>query len=90
MTALVVAMLATLLAILAVTTRWKISVHTAVSGGAVALLALTYGPWPLVGGVLVVLVGWSRVRLRDHTLAQALAGAALGAAVAGPVFVTLR
>lgn len=89
-TALVVAMLATLLAILAVTTRWKISVHTAVSGGAVALLALAYGPWPLAGGVLVALVGWSRVRLRHHTLAQALAGAALGAVVAGPVFVTLR
>ncbi|MFD8979885.1 hypothetical protein [Streptomyces sp. NPDC059564] len=90
MTALVVAMLATLLGILAVTTRWKISVHTAVAGGTVAILALTYGPWPLAGSVLVALVGWSRVRLGDHTLAQTLAGAALGAALAGAVFLALR
>ncbi|MEU8460447.1 phosphatase PAP2 family protein [Streptomyces sp. NPDC029003] len=89
-TALVVAMLATVVAILAVTTRWKISVHTAVAGGAVAVLALAYGPRPLAAYVLVALVGWSRVRLRDHTAAQAVAGAGLGAAVAGAVFVALR
>ncbi|MFE3762078.1 hypothetical protein ACFXPI_09980 [Streptomyces sp. NPDC059104] len=89
MTALVVAMLATVLAILVVTTRWKISVHTAVAGGAVVLLGLTYGPGTLAGYVLVALVGWSRVRLRDHTPAQAASGTVLGAAVAGPVFLGL-
>ncbi|MFG2616388.1 hypothetical protein ACGFXC_02080 [Streptomyces sp. NPDC048507] len=89
-TALVVAMLATVVAILAVTTRWKISVHTAVAAGAVAVLALAYGPGPLAAYVLVALVGWSRVRLRDHTPAQAVAGAGLGTAVAGAVFLALR
>lgn len=90
MTALIVAMLATLFAILAITTAWKISVHTAVSAGALVMLALAYGPWVLAAAPLVALVGWSRVVLRDHTPAQVLAGAALGAVLAGAVFTWLR
>ncbi|WP_116245308.1 phosphatase PAP2 family protein [Nocardiopsis sp. FIRDI 009] len=88
MLALVVAMLATLFVTLAVTVaaRWKISVHTAVAGGSAVLLALTYGSLPVVTVPVVALVGWSRVRLGDHTPAQTLAGAALGATVAGCVF----
>ncbi|MCQ4043231.1 hypothetical protein ACFOSC_20275 [Streptantibioticus rubrisoli] len=86
MLALVAAMLTTLLAILAITTVWKISVHTAVSAGSVIMLALAYGPWLLALFALVPVIGWSRVALRDHTLAQVTAGTALGATVAGVVF----
>jgi membrane-associated phospholipid phosphatase len=89
-TALVVAMLATLAALMAVTTKWKISVHSAVSAGAVGMLALAYGPWMLAAFALVALVGWSRIALRDHTPAQVIAGAALGAGVAATVFAALR
>ena len=89
-TALVVAMLATLLALMAITTKWKISVHSAVSSGAVAMVALAYGPWTLTGYAVVALVGWSRIALRDHTPAQVLAGTALGAGVAAAVFAALR
>ncbi|MFI9270136.1 hypothetical protein ACIGXM_05400 [Kitasatospora sp. NPDC052896] len=88
--ALVAAMLASLAAILAITTFWKVSVHTAVSSGAVVILALSYGPWLLALYPLVAVVGWSRVKLRDHTLGQVLVGTALGAAVAGATFVALR
>ncbi|MFJ2609956.1 hypothetical protein ACIO13_34070 [Streptomyces sp. NPDC087425] len=90
MIALVTAMLATLVTILAITTAWKISVHTAVSSGAIAMLAMAYGPWPLGAYPLVLLVGWSRVELRDHTLLQVLAGTALGALVAAATFALLR
>lgn len=89
-TALVVAMLGTLAALMAITTTWKISVHSAVSSGAVAMLTLAYGPWALTGYAAVALVGWSRIALRDHTPAQVVAGAALGAAVAAAVFAALR
>ncbi|MFZ3493033.1 hypothetical protein ACODT5_07345 [Streptomyces sp. 5.8] len=89
MTALIVAMLATLVAILAITTQWKISVHTAVSSGAVLMLGFAYGLWVLAAYALVLLVGWSRVQLRDHTLAQVAAGTVLGASVAGPIFLSL-
>lgn len=89
MTALVVAMLATLGAILPVTAFWKISVHTSVSAGAVAILAAGISPWWAAAFPLVVLIGWSRVALRDHTLSQVAAGTALGALVASAVFIWL-
>ncbi|MFD3515760.1 phosphatase PAP2 family protein [Streptomyces sp. NPDC058657] len=90
MTALVIAMLATLVAILALTTVWKVSVHTAVSSGAVTMLALAYGPWALAAFPLVALVGWSRIRLKDHTPAQVVVGTVLGACAAGVTFVLAR
>ncbi|MFH9663460.1 phosphatase PAP2 family protein [Streptomyces sp. NPDC017248] len=64
--------------------------HQAVSAGAVIMLAQTYGPWALCGYALVAVVGWSRVELRDHPLAQVIAGTILGSAVAAAVFAALR
>ncbi|MCM1972077.1 hypothetical protein ABT024_37110 [Streptomyces sp. NPDC002812] len=90
MIALIAAMLVTLAALLAVTPAWKISVHAAVSSGSVAMLAMTYGPWLLLAYPLVAVVGWSRVELKDHTLAQVLAGTAVGAAVAATTFGLIR
>ncbi|WP_053633287.1 MULTISPECIES: hypothetical protein [unclassified Streptomyces] len=90
MIALIAAMLVTLAALLAVTPAWKISVHAGVSSGSVAMLAMTYGPGLLLVYPVVALVGWSRVRLRDHTLAQVLAGTTLGAAAAAGTFALLR
>lgn len=89
MTALVVAMLATLGAILPVTAFWKISVHTSVSAGAIAMLAVGVSAWWAVLAPLVAVIGWSRVVLRDHTLGQVVAGAVLGAFVAGGAFAWL-
>lgn len=90
MIALIAAMLVTLAALLAVTPAWKISVHAAVSSGSVAMLALTYGPRVLLAYALVGVVGWSRVELKDHTLAQVLAGTVVGGAVAAGTFVLVR
>ena len=73
-----------------VTSAWKISVHQAVSAGAVIMLAQTYGPWALSAYILVAVVGWSRVELRDHTPAQVIAGTLLGTTVAAVVFAALR
>jgi membrane-associated phospholipid phosphatase len=38
--------------------------------------------WPLLAAPVVALIGWARVRLNDHTIAQVVAGAAFGAAIA--------
>lgn len=89
MTALVVAMLATLAAILPVTAFWKISVHTSVSAGALAMLVIGVGVWWAAACPLVGLIGWSRVALRDHTFGQVVAGTVLGILVAGGVFAWL-
>jgi membrane-associated phospholipid phosphatase len=86
MTALIAAMLTTLAALMAITTAWKISVHSAVSAGAAAMLVITFGPWLTAAYALVALVGWSRVALGDHTRAQVIAGALLGTAVAAATY----
>ncbi|WP_307792542.1 phosphatase PAP2 family protein [Streptomyces verrucosisporus] len=90
MTALIVSMLATLAILTVITFAWKISVHQAVSAGACAMLVQTYGAWMAVGFLLVVVVGWSRVELRDHTRSQVVAGTVLGTVVAAAVFQLAR
>ncbi len=65
-------------ALLAVSLAWKISVHAwTAAAGTTALVAL-FGPWALLGWPVVAAVGWSRVRLRQHTVAQVVVGAAVG------------
>ncbi|WP_420037639.1 hypothetical protein ACN2WE_40160 [Streptomyces sp. cg28] len=65
--------------LLSVNTVWKISVDSAVASATVALLAVVHSPWWLVGYAGTVVVCWSRVALGYHTVAQTVAGAALGA-----------
>ena len=62
-------MLASVAVLAAITLVWKISIHCAVASGSVAILALAFGPLVLGGYLLVGLLGWSRVALRDHTAA---------------------
>jgi membrane-associated phospholipid phosphatase len=90
--AMILAMLATLVPVLVITAalRWKVSIHTAASGGAVAMLAIALGAWWLLGYVAVALIAWSRVRLRDHTAAQTIVGALVGTVTAGLAFWACR
>lgn len=76
-----------LLVATAVNHFWKMSVHAAVAAGAVVICAEVFHGWPLLAAPLVALVGWSRVRLKDHTVGQVLVGTAVGALVAGVSFV---
>jgi membrane-associated phospholipid phosphatase len=54
------------------------------------ILAELYGPVMLVTSPLVLVVGWSRVRLHDHTPTQVVAGAVIGALVTGITFAAMR
>ncbi|HEY4023610.1 MAG TPA: hypothetical protein VGM75_33355 [Pseudonocardiaceae bacterium] len=88
--ALDVAMLVTLIVCLAITQAWKISIHTAVLGGAVATVVLLYGALLSLLALAVIVVGWSRVQLSDHTVAQAIAGGLVGPIVGGAIFLLVR
>ncbi|MGV9763925.1 phosphoesterase PA-phosphatase [Micromonospora tulbaghiae] len=68
---------------------WKLSIHAAVAAATVAVLVPLAGPAAHVGWALVAAVGWSRVRLRDHTWPQVLAGVALGGPLAAGTFLAL-
>lgn len=63
---------------LVVNLRWKASVHVAVVCCAVVVFTAVQGPWWLAASPLAVLAGWSRVRVRDHTVAQTVGGAVFG------------
>jgi membrane-associated phospholipid phosphatase len=81
LSALEVSMVAGLAVGLAVTSFWKISIHAAAASGTLASLATLVSPWWLLLAPLVVLTGWARVEIRDHTPGQVLAGGIVGAVV---------
>ena len=64
--------------VLIITTKWKISVHTTGLSGPNAALILLLGPIGALIGILYPLIIWSRVLLKKHTLAQAIAGGVQG------------
>jgi membrane-associated phospholipid phosphatase len=82
-------MLASVAVLVAITTVWKVSIHCAVASGSVTILALAFGPLVLPAYVLVALLGWSRVAVKDHSVAQVVAGSLLGAAAAAAAYTVL-
>ena len=80
-TALQLAVLVTVAVATGITLVWKVSFHTAVFGAAAAVLTLLGGPWWAFTWLAVPAVGWARLVLRAHTLAQVLAGVVVGAGV---------
>nr|WP_238161653.1 hypothetical protein [Micromonospora endolithica] len=87
--AMVVVMFGVGLMVTLVNQVWKLSVHAAVAAGSVAVLVVLFGPALVPAVALVGLVGWSRVRLADHTPGQVVAGAVAGALVAVSAFLGL-
>ena len=75
-------------AAIAVTTLvWKASAHSAVSGHASVVGLLVLGPPGLLFALVLPAVLWARVAAGDHTPAQALAGAGIGAIFAAAFLV---
>lgn len=62
----------------AINLRWKISAHMMGFTGPLVFLFPLFG-WQLLWTLpLILLLGWARVTLRAHTVAQVVAGAAAG------------
>lgn len=76
----VMLMLLQTLLLFVVTLFWQISIHTATVAGLVTFAVVCCGPQALVLTLLIPLVSWSRIHLGRHTLAQTLAGSAMGIA----------
>ncbi|MEE0902523.1 MAG: hypothetical protein UIB31_08335, partial [Methanobrevibacter sp.] len=64
--------------VLLITIKWKISVHTTGISGPIAALILLLGPVGAAIALIYPIVIWSRVLLKKHTLAQAIAGGVQG------------
>ncbi len=64
--------------VLLITVKWKISVHTTGLSGPVGALILLLGPVGAAFGIIYPVLIWSRVLLKKHTMAQAIAGGVQG------------
>ena len=66
------------LVILWITRQWKISIHTAAIANPIVALVYEFG-WLFAPLLLIVpLVGFSRVKMQRHDLAQVMAGGLIG------------
>ncbi len=56
---------------------WKISIHSMGASGAFGALVFAFGAVALPFILIVLLVGWSRIELKCHSLSQVVAGIVL-------------
>lgn len=56
---------------------WKISAHSMGASGAAAALFFVFGWSSFAAMIVTILVGWSRIELKCHTLQQVIAGIVL-------------
>jgi len=68
---------------------WKISIHASSLGGAATMLTAFYGAIMLPAFLLLILVSWSRVVLRRHTVLQVVAGSLVSIALT-PLLLKIR
>ncbi len=64
-----------------ITLWWKISIHASSMAGAATILTVLFGSSMIPTFLLLILVSWSRVVLRRHTIAQVTAGALMSIAL---------
>jgi membrane-associated phospholipid phosphatase len=65
---------------------WKISLHTAFVAAAVTVMLFVYGTGAVWSSLIVPLVGWSRIVLKQHNVLQVAAGGLLAIAIICGVF----
>ena len=72
--------------LLAVNAFWKASAHAMGVAGPTMALVFGFGAWGALLSLLLPAVGWSRIRLGAHNLAQIIVGAGLGYVLTGLQF----
>jgi membrane-associated phospholipid phosphatase len=68
---------------------WKISLHTAFVAASTAVVIIVYGAAAAWACLLLPPVGWARVQLKQHSLAQVVTGSVLAAGIVVGVFAGL-
>ena len=68
---------------------WKVSIHCAGVTGPIFALIFVYGITALPLAPIVGIVGWSRIKLNNHTFAQTLGGTLLSLTVGLVIYTTL-
>jgi membrane-associated phospholipid phosphatase len=66
------------LAVFFINLHWKISIHAMGVAGPSVVIIYVFGPIGILFALIVPVVMWSRIYLKEHTLSQVIMGAALG------------
>ncbi len=74
-------LVAMLLVLTLTTFVWKISIHASTLMVIVTLMVIFRGPTYLPLYLLILPVGWARIYLKQHTIAQLIAGSTIGIVV---------
>ena len=89
-TVMIIALIGGIGVLAVVSAFWKMSGHASALAAAVVIVILMFGPAWLPLLLLVPAVGWSRLVLRAHTLAQVIAGSLFGGVVIAGLWWLLR
>lgn len=89
-TVMIIALIGGIGVLAVVSAFWKMSGHASALSAAVVIAILMFGPAWLPLLLLVPAVGWSRLVLRAHTLAQVIAGSLFGGVVIAGLWWLLR
>jgi membrane-associated HD superfamily phosphohydrolase len=65
---------------------WKISLHTAFMAAAVVVVVIVYGATAAGTFILLPLVAWARIQLKQHSVAQVVISGLLAPAIVAAVF----
>lgn len=74
------------LAMMTISSIWKISLHLAGFSGFATALTFIFGPAALIAYLGLPVLAWARWHRRKHTVAQLIAGALVGGAITFLVF----
>jgi hypothetical protein len=77
------------LIIMIVNLFWKVSIHCAGVTGPIFSLIFVFGLTALPLSLIIGLVGWSRIKLKNHTFSQTLVGTLISLTVGVIVYPTL-
>jgi membrane-associated phospholipid phosphatase len=69
---------------------WKISLHSAFIAAGVSILVIVFGAMAAWAYILLPMVGWSRIVLKQHTPLQVVIGALVATVVVSGIFVIFQ
>ena len=78
--------LSTVVVFMSINLWWKISLHTAFVAALATVLILLYGWIAAISIVLVPLIAWARIELKQHSPAQVIVAALLITSIVATAF----
>lgn len=86
----IICVLIALLFVSLINTRVKASIHVATVSAVIVTIGLLYGGMHYLVFLLIPLIGWSRVKIKRHTISEAIIGGLAGTLLTLTLYVMLK